>query len=75
MDTLLGLRYWKREERHAIVDLKRLSELVEMTAFVKDPDLGPISEGFVGSATLGNRDSHCVPWRSVVGLIFAPKGT
>ena len=39
VDTLLGLRYWRREERHAIVDLKRLAELTEMTAFVKDPDL------------------------------------
>ncbi len=39
VDTLLGLRYWRREERHAIVDLKRLAELAEMTAFVKDPDL------------------------------------
>ncbi len=39
VDTLLGLRYWRREERHAIVDLKRLAELTEMTAFVKDPGL------------------------------------
>ena len=39
VDTLLGLRYWIREERHAIVDLRRLDELVSLSMFVKDPDL------------------------------------
>ena len=39
VDTLLGLRYWRREERHAIVDLERLAELVDLTMTVKDPDL------------------------------------
>lgn len=38
-DTLLGLRYWRREQECAVVDLKRLEELAEKTISVKEPDL------------------------------------
>ena len=38
-DTLLGLRYWRREQECAVVDLERLEELAEKTISVKEPDL------------------------------------
>ncbi len=38
-DTLLGRRYWRREQNYSIVDPKRLAELAEKTITVKEPDL------------------------------------
>ncbi len=38
-DTLLGRRYWSREQNYSIVDFKRLAELAEKTISVEEPDM------------------------------------
>ena len=39
VETLLGLRYGKRERQYSVVGLKRLEDLAELTITVKEPDL------------------------------------
>ncbi len=47
-ETLLGLRYGKRERQYSVVDLKRLEDLAELTITVKEPDL-PVYLQVLGS--------------------------
>lgn len=47
-ETLLGLRYGKRERQYSAVGLKRLEDLAELTITVKEPDL-PVYLQVLGS--------------------------